>query len=182
VSSLSTSGSETTSNLEGIVDNPLEAGKGTNHENSGSKTLPESIESDLGVDLLNLSSGRCTSLVLFLVEDGDHGISWVRDESAENTSNISGHESDHELGSLGVFTLWLGEDFAVECGNDLLESDELNNSVWDLSSPEWLETLVETIHTFSFLDDAESLHGTLWESSSIRCLHSNLKLYIKKVY
>jgi hypothetical protein len=73
----------------------------------------------------------------------------MRNNSAENTGNITRHESDHELGSFAVFTLWLGENISVEFGDDLFESDKLNNSVWDLSSPKWLDTLVETGRSLS---------------------------------
>ena len=98
--SLSTGGGKTAPNLEGIVDDPLEAGKGTNHENSGSKTLPETVEADLSVDLLDLSSSWLVGSSL--VEDGDHGISWVRNDGAENTSDVTGHEGDTQLSSLTV--------------------------------------------------------------------------------
>ena len=55
--SLSTGGGKTASNLEGVVDNPLKAGEGTDHEDSGTETLPESGETDLSIDLLDLLSG-----------------------------------------------------------------------------------------------------------------------------
>jgi hypothetical protein len=66
----------------------LEAGKGTNHEDSCSKTLPESSETDLTVDLGDLgTSGLVGSSPL--VKDGDHGISGMGDDGAENTSNVT---------------------------------------------------------------------------------------------
>jgi hypothetical protein len=98
--SLSTGGGESASNLEGIVDDPLEASKGTNHEDSGTETLPESVESNLSVDLLDLGHSGTTSGSL--VEDGDHGVSWMGNNGAENTGNVTRHESNHELGTLGV--------------------------------------------------------------------------------
>jgi hypothetical protein len=61
------------------------------------------------------------------------------------------------LGSLSIITLWLGEDVGVEGGDDLLESDELDDGVWNLSCPKWSETLVETVHAFVGLDLVESL-------------------------
>jgi len=134
LSSLSTGSGESAPNLEGIVDNPLHASKGTNHENSGSETLPESVETNILVDL----SGALSSLV----HDGHHSISWMRDNSAENTSNITRHEGNHKLGGLAVFALWLSENVRVEVLDDLLESDELHNGVRNLSSPKWLKTLV----------------------------------------
>ena len=173
--SLSTGGGETASDLERIVDDPLEASKGTNHEDSGTKTLPESTESNLAIDLLDLGEGGATSSSL--VEDGDHGVGWMGDNGAENTSNVSGHEGNHELGALGVGALWLGEDLLVEFGDNLLESDELDNGVWNLSSPEWLKTLVESSGTLSGLNLLVSGKSRGWEFSLGGGLHLNLQLY-----
>ena len=177
--SLSTGGGESASNLEGIVDDPLEASKGTNHEDSGTETLPESTESDLSIDLLDLGHSGTTSSSL--VEDGDHGVSWMGNNGAEHTSNVTGHESDHELGALGVGALWLGEYGRVEFSDNLLESDELDNGVWNLSSPEWGKTLVETVVTLGSLNLSESSHSGGWEFTLGGGLHLNLQLYFKKV-
>jgi len=79
----------------------LHAGKGTNHENSGSDTFPETVETDFIIDFLNLSSSsgiRCTSLV----KDGNHSIGWVGNNGLVHIGNVTGHEGDHELGALGV--------------------------------------------------------------------------------
>jgi hypothetical protein len=176
--SLSSGGGKTASDLEGVVDDPLKAGEGTNHEDSGTETLPESSESNLSIDLLDLGHGAAISS-LSLVEDGDHGVSWMRDESAEHTGNVSGHESDHQLGRLAVGVLWLGEDGLVELLHDLLEGDELDNGVWNLSGPEWLETLVESVVTLGGLDLLETSHGGGWELSPVGGLHFNLQLYLK---
>lgn len=153
----------------------MEASKGTNHEDSGTETLPESTESNLAIDLLDLGDGGTTSSSL--VEDGDHGVSWMGDDGAENTGNVTRHEGDHELGALGVGALWLGEYLLVEGGDNLLESDELDNGVWNLSSPEWLKTLVESRGTLSGLDLLVSGKSRGWEFTLGRCLHLNLQLY-----
>ena len=169
LSSLSTGGGESAPNLEGIVDNPLHASKGTNHENSGSETLPESVETNILVDLTSTLSG--------LVHDRDHGVSWMRDDGAENTGNITRHEGDHKLGSLAVFALWLGEDVGIEFSDDLLESDELDDGIWNLSHPKWLDTLVETGGSFCRFNLVESGNTVSWESSLSGGLHSNFGLY-----
>ena len=113
---------------------------------------------------------------LSLVKDGDHGVGWMGNEGAENTSNVTGHEGNHELGTLGVFGLWLGEDLTVEGLDDLLEGDELDNGVWNLSAPEWNDSLVETVHTLIGFDLVETLDGIGWESSLRGGLHLNLQL------
>ena len=177
--SLSTDGSESASNLEGILDDPLEASKGTNHEDSGTETLPESTESDLFKDLLDLGHSGTTSSSL--VEDGDHGVSWMGNNGAENTGNVTRHESDHQLGALGVGALWLGEYFFVEFSDNLLESDELHNGVWNLSSPKWLKTLVESRGTLGGLNLLVTGKGGSWELTLVGSLHLNLQLYYKIV-
>jgi hypothetical protein len=80
------------------------------------------------------------------------------DNGTEDTCSVTRHEGDHELGSLSIITLWLGENVGVEGGDNLLESDELDNGVWNLSSPEWCETLVESVHAFLGIDLVESLN------------------------
>ena len=79
--SLSTGGLESDGYLEGVVDPPLETSEGTDHEDSGAEALPETVEADAGVDL---ASGATT-----LVHDGDHGVSRVRHDSAEDTSEVT---------------------------------------------------------------------------------------------
>jgi hypothetical protein len=134
VSSLA-GGLETASNLEGVVDVPLETGEGTNHEDTGAKSGPESLEADLAVDL---GGGSST-----LVHDGDHGVGGVRHDSAEDTSPVSGHEGNAELGALAVGVAGGGEDVGVEETDGLLEGNELDDGVRDLAEPEGNETLVE---------------------------------------
>jgi len=163
--SLSTSGLESHGNFECIVDNPLEAGKSTNHENSCSKTFPESVESNIGIDF--------ASALTSLVHDRNHGIGWVRNDGAEHTSSVTGGESDHHLSSLAIGVLWSGENVSVESRDDFLESDELDNCVWNLSHPEWFDTSVEAIHTLILVDSLECCNTTLGECSWFRCLHSN---------
>ena len=155
----------------------MKAGEGTNHEDSGSETLPESIESNISVDLLDLGTG--TGIGGSLVEDGDHSVSWMRHDGAEDSSNVSGHEGDHELGGLVVVGFTLGEDIAVESSDDSLESDELDDGVWHLSAPEWGESLVESVDSFGGLDLVESGNGVFGEGTWLGSLHSDFELYLK---
>lgn len=93
-SSLATGGGETAPNLEGIVDNPLHASEGTDHEDTGAKTLPKAVEADVLVDL--------TEALASLVHDGNDGVRRVRNNSAENTSRVSRHEGDSHLSTFAV--------------------------------------------------------------------------------
>jgi len=132
-SGLTTGSLETNCSLEGIIEPPLETSECTNHDDSCDESSPESLESDFGVDLADVFTE--SSLSLDGVELGDHGISRVRDDSAEDTGAVSRHECDGELLTLGVFASRLSEDLGVEELNDLLECNELHNSVRDLSHP-----------------------------------------------
>ena len=175
--SLSTGGGETAPDLEGIVDDPLHAGKGTNHENSGSDTFPETVETDFSIDFFNLGSSSGLGFAS-LVEDGNHSVGWVGNDGAEDTSNVTGHEGNHELGALGVRALLLGEQVGVESLDDSLEGDELDDGVWNLSSPEWLKTLVESIDTFSLVDLIQTFDSAGSESTWFGGLHFYFKLHI----
>ena len=96
--SFASGGLETASDLEGVIDPPLETGEGTNHDDSCTETVPETLETDFTVDFLNLLASW--SIAVSLVEDGDHGVSGVRHNSAEDTSPVTRQEGDHELGAL----------------------------------------------------------------------------------
>ncbi len=98
----------------------------------------------------------------------------MRDKSAENTSPVSGNESDHKLSGLGVLAFRLGPDFLVAEGDSVLESSELDHSVRDLSGHQGHETLVEASSSFlgEFLVSGTELGG---EGSGLGSLHSDLK-------
>lgn len=136
-SSITTRGLETDGSLEGIVDPPLETSEGTNHKNSGKETSPETRETDLRVDVANT-----LTLVFRSVHLGNHGISRVRDEGAEDTSQVNRHEGNGQLLSLRVFTSGSSEELGVEKFNDLFEGDELNDGIGDLSGPKRRQDIV----------------------------------------
>jgi hypothetical protein len=170
--SLATGGLEADGYLEGVVDPPLETSEGADHDNTGTDTVPETLESDLGVDLGDLlADGGVRG---FLVEDGNHGVSGVRDDGAEDTSQVARHEHNGELGALGVSILALGEDVVVEGADNVLEGTELHHGVGDLSHPQGAETLVETVPALVGLDGVEALKEARGE---VRGLHSNFNLH-----
>lgn len=142
----STSGGQTNVHLEGIVDEPLEGSQGTDHEDTHAKTTPDANRTELLEDLTD----RRTSGVL--VQLGDNRVSRVRDDSAEDTSDVTSSEGDAELFKLGAFASGLGDDVSVESLDGSLESPELHHGVRDLSGPQRNQTLVETSNTFG-LDD-----------------------------
>ena len=170
--SLATSSCEADGHLEGIVDPPLETSEGTDHEDSGAKTLPETVEADIGIDLSNGAT--------LLVHDGDHGIGGMRDNSAEDTSPVTGKEGDHELSGLGVRALGGGEDVLVEGLDGVLESTELHHGVGNLTEPQRLDALVEAVPALSVHDLRPALASSSRESASVAGLHAHLQLHIRK--
>jgi hypothetical protein len=65
-------GSESHGGFESIIDPPLETSEGTNHEDSGTESSPESSHSDLSINLFDvLSEG---GVRLDIVQFGDPSI------------------------------------------------------------------------------------------------------------
>ena len=73
--------------LERVVDEPLEGGQGTDHEDTGTESGPESTESDLRVDRADRGLGL--SGLEGSVQLGDHSVGGVRDDSAEDSGNVT---------------------------------------------------------------------------------------------
>lgn len=172
--STATGSGEAAEDLVGVVDPPLQASEGTDHENTCAKTVPKTLETDFAVDLLDLLTSWLVAGLL--VQDGDHGVGRVGNDSAEDASPVAGHESDHQLSGLAVLRLGLREDVLVEGLHRVLECAELDHSVRDLSSPEWADTLVETVPAFSFHNDGPSLSGSSRELAGFGGLHAHFEL------
>ena len=164
---------EAAGNLEGIVDPPLETSEGTNHDDTSTETVPETGESNSGVDL--------TGGTTLLVHDGDHGVSGVRDDSAEDTSPVTSHEGDHKLEVLRVRLTGSSEDVSVKESDGLLESDKLNDGVGDLSAPEGNDTLVEAVPSLSLHDLGPALTESKGESTLVRGLDSDFDLQTRLI-
>lgn len=172
--SFSSSGLKTAGYLEWIINPPLETGEGTDHDNSCSKSIPETSETDFTVDILNLLT--YWGIWWFFVKDWDHNISGVWDDSAEDTSPVTWEESDHKLEVLWVGVLGVCENVFVESFNGIFKGSELNHSVWDLSHPEGWKTLVESVPSFVGLDGAETSGQASGEGAWVGSLHSDFKL------
>jgi len=169
--SLAAGGLEADGHLEGVVDIPLETGEGADHDNSGTDTVPQTLEADVSVDVSNLLSHR--GVARLLVEDGDHGVSGLGHDSAENTGKVPGGKDDRELSSLRVGLLRVSENVAIECTHDVLESAELDHGVGHLAHPQGTKSLIETVPALVGLDGVEALKES-W--SEVGSLHSDLDL------
>ena len=138
-----TGGSESHSSFESVIDPPLETGEGTNHEDSGAKTSPETSHTDFGVDLRHIFTQ--SSFGFDIVQLGHHSVGGVTHDGAENTGQVTRGEGNAQLSSLGVFILGLGKDILIELFNNIFESDELHHGVRHLTAPEGNQTLEESL-------------------------------------
>ena len=68
----------------------------------------------------------------------------MRDDSAEDTGEVTTNEGDTGLLTLGVVVLGTWES-SVDHLDDSLEGGEFHHGVWDLTSPERVDALVETV-------------------------------------
>ena len=125
----------------------METGQSTDHDNTDGKTVPETTESNLGVDTGDSGTSSLGGELLS-VDLRDHDISGVRDNSAEDTSNVTTEERDTSLGKERVLFLRLRQ-VVVDGLDSLLERSELNHGVRNLTGPQRRETLVEGTESFS---------------------------------
>ena len=134
---------QTDSSLEGVIDPPLQTSKGTDHQDSGHETSPQTLESDLSINSADLLTKR-TSLRPLRVQFRDHSVSRMRDNSTEDTSKVTRSKSNAQLSSLVVVLFALSKDVVVEELHEPFECHELDNSVRHLTSPKRSQTFVET--------------------------------------
>lgn len=87
----SSGGLQSDCGFEGIIDPPLKTGQSTDHDDPGHETSPKALESDLRVDLSDLStqSGRLVGLISSCDELGQDGVSGVRNDGAEDTGEVT---------------------------------------------------------------------------------------------
>ena len=123
-----TGSTQTHGRLERVVNPPLEPSQGTDHDDTGTKTLGgEGSETSLGGDGTN-----GFALVFRFAQQGDQRVGRVGDDGANDTGEVTRSEGDSELSGLAVGVLRSGEDMGVEERNDLLEEVELGHGVWNL--------------------------------------------------
>jgi len=84
----SSGGCEAHCGFEGVVDPPLKTSEGSDHDDSGDQTSPKSLEADFSIDPSDFGSER-SFLASFGVKFRDHGVSRVRDDGTEDTSEVA---------------------------------------------------------------------------------------------
>jgi hypothetical protein len=60
--------------------------------------------------------------------------------------------------------------------DDSFEGNELDDGVWNLSSPKWSDSLEESVGSLFSFDEVEALNSTSGEGSWLGGLHSDLQL------
>lgn len=148
----------TQSDLNTIIDEPLQGSECTDHNDTRRQTVPHAHEAQLLDDLARGGSLR-------LVQLGDEHISRMRDDGTEHTGNVTSGKGDNQLLALGAVSAWLGYHIPggrqstdlvggkwkmlMQCNllvkqlHSTLEASELHHGVWDLTHPQWHQTLVE---------------------------------------
>ena len=110
--------------------------------NSDRETVPETSESNLGIDAAHGAS-EAFAWSSFRIELADHDIGWVRDNGAKNTGHITTNEGDTGLRPLSIVRL-LSWEVGVDGSDNVFERGEFHHSVGDLSAPKRIETLVQS--------------------------------------
>ena len=111
---------------------------------------------------------------LGLVHVAHDGVGRVRDNGAEDTSDVSGGEGDNELLRLGALGSRLGHNVLVDGLHSPLKAGELHHCVGDLSAPQGHQGLVEAIDTLLLQDFGEGFPQSGGEGAGQRGLHPDL--------
>lgn len=120
------------------------------HYSPERQTSPEAGEANVLVDPAD-SSTRALAWLALGVELRDHHVGWVRNDGAEDTSDVTSREGNTSLSSLGIVGL-LAREAVVHHLNDGLEGSKLHHGVWDLTAPERVDALVESRKEISTWD------------------------------
>ena len=153
--------------LNTVIDEPLKGSQGSNHDDPGAKTLPESAKTKG----LHGSTNACA---WSLVEVGHQGVGGVGHDGAEDTSNVASGEGDNQLFSLGALGPWLGDHVVVERNDGLLKAGKLHHGVGDLPAPQGHQGLVEAVDALSSHDLGEGSPQGGWEGAHRRGLDPHL--------
>ena len=128
-------GTEAAVCLPVAVDPPLETSEGTDHDDTGDKTLGEQV------DHTHLGGHLSPSLVLVgdVTLHGHEVVHGLGGDGAEDTGEVTAAEGDGELLALAVIFLGLAlglEQVRVDGILDLVETNELDHGVRDLATPQ----------------------------------------------
>ncbi len=121
---------------------------------------------------------KSASFSLEVVQLGDHCVGWVRDNGADDSSEVTRGKGDRKLSGLVVLGLgFRGENFGVKHFDNFLKEDKLGNSVRNLSSPKRSQSFVKSSGSFFRDDFVHSRNQSIWEGSWLRGLHSDFDCF-----
>ena len=153
--------------LDTVVDEPLERGEGTDHDDPGTETGPQTCEAEV-------AGRRAEGGALGLVHVGHDGVGGVGDHGAEHTGDVTGGEGDDQLLALGALGTGLGHHVGVQELDGLLEAGKLHHGVGDLSAPQGNERLIEAVDALGSVDLGEGAPEGGGEGADLGGLHSHL--------
>lgn len=149
------------SHLNAIIYEPLQGSKCTNHYDTWCQSVPHAHEAKR---LHNASSAR----TLALIQLGDDYISWMRDNGAEDTSNVTSSKGNYQLLALWTICTGLGYNIPgwikqkvstfkniyrlsyslIQELHSTFEAGKLHHGIWNLTHPQWHQALVKTCDAF----------------------------------
>lgn len=144
--SVATSGRKTKVHLERVVDQPLEGRQSANHTDTHRQTVPQSAETNVGVDPADRRARALAGLTIS-VQLRHHHVGRVRDDGAADTGDVATQERHTGLLQSVVRFLGLAE-LRVDLRDGALESRELDHGVRNLAGPERVEALVQPAEAF----------------------------------
>merc|ERR1719420_67297 len=154
-------------NLDTIIDEPLQSSEGTNHDDSGTKTSPQSSKSKSLNSITNTGS-------LSLVEIRHKSVSGVGDNSAEDTSNVTSCKGDNQLFTFGAFSSWFWNYIGINSLNGSLKAGKLHHCVRNLSAPQRNNRFVKATRSLFLENSWEGSSQSCWEGSHWGGLNSDL--------
>merc|ERR1719471_2295813 len=158
---------QTQLHLDGVVDEPLECCKSSNHDNPRAKTTPESRKAEV-------LDARAESGALHLVHVGHQGVGGVGDDSTEDSCDVTGGEGDDQLLGLAALISWFRHHIGIKGLYGSLKTGKLHHGVWDLTTPQGNERLVESVKTLSPVQCGSSTPKSGGEGSQLGGLHLTL--------
>lgn len=107
------------------------------------EAVPKTAEPDIFVYSVHGASKSFSGLPI-RVELAHHDIGWVGDNGAEDSGKVAASKRDTGLNRFPIFGLALRH-LAIDGFHDGLETGKLHHRVRDLSTPEWVESLIQAM-------------------------------------
>ena len=112
---------------------------------------------------------------LGLVHVADNSVGRMRDDGAEDSSNVTSSEGDDQLLRLAALGARLRHHILVDGLHSPLETGKLHHGVGDLSAPERDERLVEAVESLLLENERSCCPESGGEGARRRGLHSHLQ-------